>query len=179
MNPYAIIAALVASIALACGGYYAGWQQRGDHEAAITLKAKLVADANLKKAQDRADVLAVDLEAEKRNIKTVTVEVIKEIPKYTNVYIERGQNVETAIPKTIPDAVYTYGSVRLFNRALRPDLPTSASEFAYPTGVADITRAEVDTKDILAVHAENAGKWAECRSQLNKLIDFELGKPVQ
>lgn len=179
MNPYAIIAALVTSIALAAGGYYAGWEQRGDHEAAITLKAKMVADANLKKAQDRADVLATDLETEKRNIKTVTVEVIKEIPKYTNVYIERGQDVTIEPPKPIPAAIYTFGTVRLYNRVLRPDLPESASEFAYPAGGTDITRAEVDTKDILAVHAENAGKWAECRSQLNKLIDFELGRPVQ
>lgn len=179
MNPYAIIAALVASIVISAGSYYAGWSQRGDHEAAIALKAKLVADANLKKAQDRADVLAVDLEAEKRNIKTVTIEVIKEIPKYTNVYIERGQDVTIEPPKPIVPAVYTFGAVRLFNRALRPDLPASASEFAYPAGVTDITRADIDTKDILAVHAINAGRYAECRTQLNKLIDFELGKPAQ
>lgn len=179
MNPYSIIAALVASIALAAGGYYAGWQQRGDHEAAITLTAKLAHDKLLSDERKRADVLATELELEKQNIKTVTIEVIKEIPKYTNVYIERGQNVTIEPPKPIPPAIVTFGTVRLFNRSLRPDLPASASEFAYPAGVTDITRADIDTKDILAVHAVNAGKYAECRSQLNKLIDFELGKPAQ
>lgn len=172
MNPYSIIAGLIVSIGLAVGGYAAGWSQRGDHEAAIALKAKIAADAELDKERERGDALVVDLEAEKRNIKTVTVEVIKEIPKVTTVYVE----VPGETPKIIPPAVITFGAVRLFNTALRPDLPASASEFAYPTGATDITRAKVDTPDILAVHAINAGKYAECRAQLNKLIDWHEGK---
>lgn len=172
MNPYSILAGLIVSIGLAVGGYAAGWSQRGDHEAANALKEKIAADAELKKERERGDALAVDLEAEKRNIKTVTVEVIKEIPKVTTVYVE----VPGETPKIIPPSVITFGAVRLYNHALRPDLPESASEFAYPPGATDITRAKVDTPDILAVHAINASKYAECRVQLNKLIDWHEGK---
>lgn len=175
MNPYSIIAGLLVSIGLAAGGYAAGWSQRGDHEAAIALKAKIAADVELEKERKRGDALATDLEIEKRNIKTVTVEVIKEIPKVTTVYVE----VPGEAPKIIPPAIVTFGAVRLYNIALRPDLPKAASEFAYPPGATDITRAKVDTPDILAVHAINASKYAECRSQLNKLIDWHEGKSPQ
>lgn len=175
MNPWSIIAGLVVSIGLAVGGYAAGWSQRGDHEAGIALKAKIAADAKLEEERKRGDALAIDLEGEKRNIKTVTVEVIKEIPKVTTVYVE----VPGETPKIIPPAVVTFGTVRLFNVALRPDLPKTASEFAYPPGTTDITRARVDVPDILSVHAVNAAKYAECRAQLNKLIDWHEGKSPQ
>lgn len=172
MNLKLIIVALVSAIALSAGSYYAGWEMRGDHDAAIALKAKLAAEKLLKIEQVKVDKISTELELEKRNIKTVTIEVIKEIPKYTTVYIEKAGDE----PKPIPPAIYTLGTLRMYNRALRPDLPISASEFAYPAGGTDITKAEIDTKDILEVHAENAGKYAECRSQLNKLIDYEIAR---
>lgn len=175
MNPYAIIGALALALGLAGGGYYQGWEKRGDHEAAITLKAKLATDKLLAAEAARADRLAGELAAEQRNIKTVTIEVVKEIPTVTTVYIEKAGDA----PIPIPRSVITFGAVRLYNRALRPDLPAGAGEFAYPPGATDLARARVDTPDILAVHALNAGKYADCRSQLNKLIDFELGKDVQ
>jgi len=172
MNPYTIIAAILLALSLAAGGYYEGWAKRGDHEAAIELKAKVAADAALAIEQKRADVLSGQLALEVQNIKTVTVEVIKEVPKVTTVYIEKAGDE----PKIIPDAVITFGAVGLFNRALRPDLPASASEFAYPSGATDITRSPVKFPDVINVHIENASKYAECRDQLNKLIDFEVGK---
>lgn len=175
MNPYALLGGLILAISLAGGGYYQGWERRGDHEAAVQLKATLAANKLLAEEKLRGDGLAAELELEKRNIKTVTIEVIKEIPKVTTVYVE----VPGETPKAIPPAVITFGAVRLFNRSLRPDLPAGASEFAYPPGATNVTRAPVDTPDILAVHAENGAKYAECRTQLNKLIDYELGKPAQ
>lgn len=169
MNPFAII---VIAIALAAGGFYEGWDMRGDHEAAIALKAKADADKLIAAEKLRGDGLANDLEIEKRNIKTVTIETIKEVPKVTTVYVE----VPGEAAKPIPPAVVVWGAVRLYNHALRPDLPDAASQFAYPAGATDLTRSPVDTPDILTVHVENAGKYAECRAQLNKLIDFELGR---
>lgn len=172
INPYIIIAILVAFIGTGAGGFAFGWSTRGDHDDAIMLDAKKAQDKQLEDERKRADVLATDLETEKRNIKTVTVEVVKEIPKVTTVYVEKPNEA----PRQIPPAVVVWGAVRLFDRALRPDLPDGASEFAYPPGGTDITRAPVDIPDILGVHAINASKYADCRAQLNKLIDFELGK---
>lgn len=171
-NPYAIIGAILMAIALAWGGYEAGWEKRGDHEAAIALEAKKAADKLLAKEKLRGDGLVGELAKEKRNIKIVTIDVIREIPKVTTVYVE----VPGETPKAIPPAVITWGAVGLYNRALRPDLPDTASEFSYPPGATSITRAQVDTPDILAVHSENAGKWAECRADLNKLIDWHAGR---
>lgn len=174
INPYIIIAILVALIGTGAGGFGAGWSLRGDHEDAIALDLKKAQDAKIDAERKRADDLAGELEIERRNIKTVTVEVVKEIPKYTTVYVEK-PNEE---PRPIPPAVVVWGAVRMFDRALRPDLPDGSSEFAYPPGATDITRAPVDISDILSVHAVNAGKWAECRAQLNKLIDYEKGKAL-
>lgn len=176
MNPYAIIGALVLAISLAGGGYYQGWERRGDREAAIQLEKERQAARDLDNERKRGDVLAGELELAKREVRTVAVEVVKEIPKVTTVYIE----VPGEAAKPIPPAVITFGAVRLYNRALRPDLPGTAGEFAYPSGATDATRAPVDTPDILAVHAENGAKYAECRAQLNALIDWHQGrKPAQ
>ena len=172
MNPYAIIGAILVAIALAGGGYYQGWEKRGDHEAAIALKAERAAAVKLAAEVKRADDLAGKLAVEKGTIHEVIVEVVKEIPKVTTVYVE----VPGEIAKPIPPAVITFGAVRLFDRALRPDLPASAREFAYPAGATDATRSPADTPDVLNVHTVNAGRYAECRAQLNKLIDFELGR---
>lgn len=175
MNPYSIIFGLVFSAALAAGGFYQGWSMRGDHEAAAQLKAKIEWDKQLAEQKKVGDALVVALEDEKRNIKTVTIEVIKEIPKYTKSYIE----VPGETPKTIPPAIITFGSLGLYNRSLRPDLPITASEFAYPPGATDITKAPVDVPDILTVHAENGAKYAECRTQLNKLIDWHASNKAE
>lgn len=172
MNPYAIIGALLLAIALAWGGYETGWDKRGDHEAAIALKAKEAADKLLVVEKLRGDRLAGELETARREVRTVTVEVIKEIPKVTTVYVE----VPGEPAKPIPPAVWTWGAVGMYNRALRPDLPVTASQFAYPAGATYLGRAPVDTPDVLAVHAENAGKYAECRIQLNTLIDWHEGR---
>lgn len=172
MNPYAILGALLLAIASAWGGYSQGWDKRGDHEATIALEVAREAAVKLAAETKRADGLAGQLAVEKGTIHEVIVEVVKEVPKFTKIYVE----VPGETPKAIPPAVVVWGAVGLYNRALRPDLPSSAGEFAYPPGATDLTRAPVDTPDILNVHAVNAGKYAECRAQLNKLIDFELGR---
>lgn len=177
MNPYAIVAALLMAIALAGGGYYEGWSKRGDHEAAIALKAKELADAAEKAERDRADGLAADLEKEKQNIKTVTVEVIKEVPKVTTVYKESPD----APIQAIPDPIYTIGFMRLWNGAYGPiGMPaTSGQPAGKATETDDLVRAKISTADILANHVENAGKHADCYAQLNKLIDAELARSKQ
>lgn len=195
MNPYAIIGALLLAIGLAGGGYYEGWSQRGDHETAVAAKAKEKADAEklaavekaakaredelkaaMSKAEDerkRGDLLAMDLEESKRRVRTVTVEVIKEVPTVTTVYKE----APDAPAKAIPDAIFTVGFVRLYDRALAGELlPEATSKLADEAGGADLLRSGLTQAQLLNNHADNAGKAAECRKQLNKLIDWHEGK---
>ncbi|ATI15733.1 DNA-packaging protein [Bordetella phage vB_BbrM_PHB04] len=168
--PWLILAGVLLVAALTGGAFYKGWDMRGDREAANQLKAQQKLQAEIDAQRARGDKLAADLELEKRNIKTVTVEVIKEVPKVTKVYVEKPGEP----PKAIPPAVYTNGFVRVWDRALRPDLPAAAGEPAGPSGGADLARAPVDSPDILNNHAVNASQYAECRAQLNALItDWE------
>lgn len=171
-KPWLIIGGAAISVAVVVGSYWAGWSARGDREAARLLEEQKHYAELLEKERQRGDQLAVALEKEKQNIKTVSVEVVKEVPKVTTVYVERPGDAE----KPIPPAVITWGTVRLYNRALRPDLPGTAGEFAYPPGRSDLARAPVDIPDILNNHVVNASKYAECRAQLNALIDWHEGR---
>lgn len=171
-NPWTITIGLVVAIALMAGSYYQGWSMRGDREAAKQLELERQAAIALEKERERGNQLSLELEEEKRNIKTVTVEVIKEVPKVTKVYVEVPGEAE----KPIPPAIITWGAVGVFDRALRPDLPATASVFAHPPGGTDLARAPVDIQDILETHTINASKYAECRAQLNALIDWFEGQ---
>lgn len=176
-NPWAILGAVLFAIALAGGGYYEGWQKRGDHEAAVQLEIVNQKNIQIEVERARADGLASELEQEKQNIKTVTVEVIKQVPMVTTIYTERVGDA----PLPIPPAVYTVGFMRLWNDALfaTSQLPTGAGQPLDISGGADTLRAKIDSPDVLYNHLENAGKWAACRAQLRKLIDVEKGrKPV-
>ena len=63
--------------------------------------------------------------------------------------------------------------VRLYNAALHPgggaDSPAGGT--AGSPGGAGAAEPRADEWDVLSVHSENASRWAECRAQLNSLID--------
>lgn len=173
MNPYAILGGVLLLIAAAGGGYYEGWSHRGDREAAIQLELVNEKNVQIEVERVRADGLAAELEVEKLNIKTVTIEKIKEVPSVTTIYKESPD----APVQVIPDPVYTLGFMRVWNGAYGTMLmPTSPSRPVGAPGEADIVRAKIDSADILFNHVENAGKHAACYAQLNKLIDLELGR---
>lgn len=70
--------------------------------------------------------------------------------------------------------------VRLYDDALRPGGGASAptgEPAGAPQGAAaaGAGAAPASEWDVAWVHAENAARWAECRAQLNALIDFEVG----
>jgi hypothetical protein len=168
MLPWMILGGLLLLASLVGGAFYKGWEMRGDRDAALQAKAEKEWQSKVDAERERGEKLAAALEVEKQNIKTVTVEVVKEIPKYTKVYVERPGDA----PKPIPPAVINWGAVGLYDRALRPDLPSTAGEFARPAGATDLTRSPADVADVLGADAENAGRYAECRAQLNALIDW-------
>lgn len=169
--PWVILAAVLLLGSLLGWSFYEGWSMRGDREAANQLEAVRAWQAKLDAERVRGDKLAGELELEKRNIKTRIVEVVKEIPKVTTVYVEKPGEA----PKTIPPAVYTTGYVRLWNNALT-GLPVATSEPVGSTGGSDLARSNIDSPDLLTNHAINASKYAECRAELNKLIDWHQGK---
>lgn len=165
------IRAIIALVLLALSAW-SGWALRGDHEDAQRLRELQAAQVRLDEARALGDKLTIDLEQAKREIRTVTVEVVREIPKVTTVYVERPGDA----PAPIPPAVLTWGFVGLWDNALRTDLPDAASEPAGAASGARIARAPVDTPDLLANHAVNAAGYAECRRQLNALIDWHEGQ---
>jgi len=173
MNPWAIVGGLVLAISLAGGGYYTGWEQRGDREAAKALVVERDAARVLAAETKRADGIAGQLALEKENIKTVTIEVIKQVPMVTTIYTEKVGDE----PLPIPPAVYTVGFVRLWDAAYGPNILRAGTGLAPGAPRApDILRAKISSADVLDNHIENAGKHAACYAQLNKLIDLELGR---
>lgn len=162
-----VLAALVAAAG------YGGWEFRGDHEAAKQVKAAQAWQKLMDAEVARGNKLAADLETEKQNIKTVTVEVIRRVPEVTTVYVE----VPGETPKAIPDAVFTRGFVGLWNDALAADLSGAAGKPADPPAETyALVRARINQADVLTNHTINAGRYAECRAQLNKLIDWHEGR---
>lgn len=170
--PWMILGAVVLLAALTGGAFYQGWSMRGDREAAKELKVQQQMQAEIEAQRAIGDKLAADLEAEKRNIKTVTVEVVKQVPKVVTKYVEK----KGEAPKDIPPAVYTNGFVGLWNDSLAARVPKPTGGADDPAGGSDLVRAPFDSADILTNHAVNAGQYAECRAQLNKLIDFEMAR---
>lgn len=61
-------------------------------------------------------------------------------------------------------ARFTHEFARLFDRALEVGLPATADTWRADASVE--SAATVDPETVLAVHAENAESWAECRSRL-------------
>lgn len=170
--PWMILGCVVLFGALMGGAYYEGWTMRGDREAAKELQAQQAMQKQIDDQRARGDQLAADLEKEKQNIKTVTIEVVKEVPKVVTKYVEK----KGEAPKAIPPAIYTNGFVGLWNDSLSARMPVSASGPDGAAGGSDIVRARIDSADILTNHAVNASQYAECRAQLNKLIDFEQAR---
>lgn len=164
-----LVVALVV-LALASWG---GWEWRGSVDNAERLEALQAAQKQADEARAAGDKLAAELEQARRQIRTVEVEVVREIPKVTTVYVEKPSD---PIIRPIPAAVLTWGFVGLWDRALRPDLPDAASGPAGAASGARIARAPADTPDLLANHAVNAAGYAECRRQLNALIDWYEGQ---
>lgn len=167
-----VAAGFIVAVSILSITYYLGWHARGSREAAKLLEAERQAAAMLEEERKRGDELARQLEEEKQNIKTVTVEVIKEVPKVTKVYVEKPGDAE----KPIPPAVITWGAIGVYDRALRPDLPATSRIFTRPSGGSDLARSPADVSDILEVHTINAAQYAECRAQLNALIDWHEGR---
>lgn len=172
----AVVVCAVLSALAGYAGYRHGWDYRGAVEAEAAAKAEREHKKLLDAERIRGDGLALALDREKQNIKETVIERIKEVPKVTVKYVE----VAGEVPKIIPPAIYTVGFVRVWNDSLYANGVSKASgEPSDSSDRADQVRAAIDSPDILQNHIINAGKYAECRSQLNRLIDWHEGKAAQ
>ena len=181
--PWALLAVVVAIGAAGAFGFYKGDAMRAAQDSAKYAAAQKRADdawqAKVDTQRARGDKIAADLETEKANVKTVTVTVVKEVPKVTTVYKEKAG--APSIP--IPAAVYTWGFVRLWDDALDPsvkhDVSAAAGVPASAAADADLVKSSVSTADVLGNEAQNAGQYADCRNQLNALIDWHEQNPTE
>ena len=181
--PWAILGVVLAIGAAGAGGYYKGDTTRGKLDAAEYAKAQLAADTawqgKIDAADARGNVLALNLETEKRRDKTVIVTQIQRVPVVTKSYAEKfGETL-----KAIPPAVFTVGFVGVWNNALDPSvehaLPVPAGVTPGSASDPNTTRASIDTPDVLANEVVNGGNYADCRSQLNALIDWHTNNPTE
>jgi hypothetical protein len=109
----------------------------------------------------------------------VTVTQIQRVPVVTKSYVEKfGEPL-----KAIPASVYTAGFVGVWNDALDPSvehaLPVPAGVTAGSAGDPNVARASIDTPDVLNNVVVNGGKYADCRAQLNALIDWHEKNPTE
>lgn len=170
---FAVAAIVCSSIGMGAG-FYAGWTKRGEREAVAQSALKDEHIKQLQAEKERGDKLSADLEAEKRNIKTVTIDVIKEVPKVTKVYVEKNGDA----PKPIPDTVFTAGFVRVWDSALLPTgVSAAAGGLAGDAGESDFARAAIGQDDVLNNAVVNFSRYAECRAQLSKLIQWHRSRP--
>lgn len=139
-----------------------GFQERLDAQT----KAKDDALEKLAAANSKA---ALDLEANKRTIANNSFKIKSEV-------LNEKAN---ALKSSTPICAISPEWVRIYNDALRPagDSPETPGESASATegaGASGSGATGADQWEVLWVHAENASRWAECRAQLNALIDYEL-----
>ena len=139
------------------------------HEAEREVRIKATAEA-LAEADKAGRAAAVQYETQIREIATASQKLKTEL---------RNAEAKARAAGTAACPLSTEW-VRLYDDALRPGGGASAPS-GEPAGQAQGAAAAhagatpASEWDVAWVHAENAARWAECRAQLNALIDFELG----
>ncbi|MFF3704851.1 DNA-packaging protein [Pseudomonas qingdaonensis] len=160
-------------------------KQGRDHEAELRYLAESAA-MGLKKAaadllaeQARGNQLAADLSTRKEELRTVTDKLSGEVQHVTTLY----RRALGAQLEPLPPAGFTSGFVRVWNSALfGTTFPVAVSSSGAATGRADASStgagtaddliAGINRADLLSNHVRNSERFAACRAQLNKLIEW-------
>ena len=194
--------AVTAGIALAAGlgGLMAGHQYasaKGEARlaslqasyAARALDAERQAREQLEAEQRRAAGLATELHQTKTRLQHNRDELNRRIAHVTTNY----RPAPDQEPRALPDAVFTWGFVGVWNDALGvaagrvpaddpaagADGETGAGD-AAGTGVRDpLALSGVSQADLLAHHADYALRCRNIEAQLSAVIDFYQGRPEQ
>lgn len=168
-----LIAAAVAAVVLfATGWMVRGWMADADMNATLLAheqeRVQRIEAANrvVTAAEQSGRETVAKYEARIREISNVSQKL------KTEVIHAQSQ----AISSNAPVCSMPSSWVRLYDDALRPsggaDSRTGDSG-AASEGTGAAGSGPASEWDVLWVHTENAARWAECRAQLNGLIDFE------
>lgn len=160
LMPYSAIAVLVAAIA---GMFFGMDIQEDRHKAAVLVQERAMHDAYVRKVgeyRSHAQHVAKELNDETTKRQTDAVAFRAKLAR------AKAGAVQLAVCNPVGTGVRLTGDfVRLFDSAL---------DIGRMPGPADPARADasaarpdpVEPADVLAVHADNAEAWAECRSSL-------------
>jgi hypothetical protein len=87
---------------------------------------------------------------------------------------------DAALPGAGSGVRFTFAALSLWNSAhAGADVPSGACRAADPTSPACAADSGVDEHAVWANQRANAARWAQCRAQLNALIDAVCGLPGQ
>lgn len=162
-----VIVALALLLALVGGPYWLGMRHQAQTDAAVQAKAQAVAAHKLAIAQAKGDAIAAQLAVAQANVKTVYKTITKEVPHVVYKY----RPAPHAALQPIPHAVFTVGAVRLWDRALDPELPAAAGGAAEDAAATDpALDSGVSQQQLFANHVANAQRNTACRQQLSALI---------
>lgn len=174
------IVALVASLL----GGAAGWEVRGwkaDSDIS-TIKDEFQQriDAQTEAKNKALDELAVANRNAARNLENQKQLINDKSFKIKSEVLHEKAN---ALNSSAPVCAISPEWVRIYNDALRSASDPSEGSgkpSATTEGAGDVGAGATGTDqwEVLWVHAENGTRWAECRAQLNALIDYELAPVV-
>lgn len=178
MNPIPAIR-LILAVLLISSIFFAGWLVRGwkaDSDIAdIHLAHQAEREAQLKAAQEAVTAIQeTGREASKRY-----EAAIRDMSDSSDKLRKDLRNAESKARKSgAPVCNLDTEWVRIYNQAMQAasdpgtstGKPAESPQGANPPNAGSVS---LDQWDVAWVHTENAERWAQCRAQLNALIDFE------
>lgn len=170
---------LVFCLLVCAGCAFGGWHFRGLEAQVQIAELNAKADREREERQKAFDAALAENEARGRVAETKHAQEVTALADRSDklkqeIIRERNKAIRAGERATLLSDFW----VLHYNTALRPTsdpsapatVPAGASKGARPAVTPD---GPVDQWDALYVHTENARRWAECRAQLNSLIDFE------
>lgn len=170
-----VIAVAVAAVVL----FALGWMVRGwiaDRDMNATLLAHEQERVERIEAANRAVAAAEQTGRETSAKYEARIREISTVSQKLKTEVLHAQS--KAISSNAPVCSLDGSWVRVYDEALRPasgqDSPTGEpAATTQGAGASGDGASSANQWDVLWVHTENASRWAECRAQLNSLIDFE------
>ena len=153
--------------------------EQGQAHAQASADAANKAVEDLRTEQARGNQLARQLADARDNLRKTTDQLTGEIAHVTKLY----RRSLDAQPEPLPVAVFTTGFVRVWNTANGIAIGTAVPPPGNPSGVAaspsragaaDDLDSGIGQAQLLANQVRNGELHSTCRTQLNRLIDWNL-----
>lgn len=162
-----LIVAIALLIVLVGGPYLLGMRHQSQIDQTVQAKAQTAAAHKLLAAQAKGQKLAAKLATTQAKTRVVYRTITKEVPHVVTVYREK----PGAPLQPLPRFVFTVGAVRVWDRALDPELPAAAGVAVdTATGTDPALDSGINQQQLLQNHVDNAEACTETRQQLKALI---------